>query len=91
MRRLAVWLFSAVASVFLLAPALSAATKPQAALAYTDPGSGAMIIQLLTTLGLMVAFYFSRARLWVMKRLGLGTNTDESQPSSTSKRTEAEQ
>ncbi len=33
-----------------------------------------MIIQLLTTFALMAAFYFSRARQWVAKRLGLGSS-----------------
>jgi hypothetical protein len=39
-----------------------------------------MIIQLLTTFALMAAFYFSRARQWVARRLGLGTGTPESDP-----------
>jgi hypothetical protein len=38
---------------------------------YTDPGSGALILQLLTTSALMVGFYFSLARTWVAKKLGL--------------------
>jgi len=67
--------------VFCISPSLvSAGIKPQAGLAYTDPGSGAMIVQVLTTFGLLSAFYFSRARLWVAKRLGLGTGTPESGP-----------
>ena len=70
-------LWTSLTAVFVcISPSLmSAGIKPQAGLAYTDPGSGAMIIQLLTTFGLMAAFYFSRARQWVAKRLGLGTGT----------------
>jgi hypothetical protein len=61
---------------------VSAGIKPQAGLAYTDPGSGAMIVQLLTTFGLLTAFYFSRARQWLARRLGVGTGTPESDPAS---------
>jgi len=71
---------SSTAFVFISASLVSAGIKPQAGLAYTDPGSGAMIVQLLTTFGLLTAFYFSRARLWISKRLGLGTGTPESGP-----------
>ena len=73
-------IMAVISAVFFLisAPLMSAAIKPQAGLAYTDPGSGAMIIQLLTTFGLMAAFYFSRARHWVAKRLGLESETEQS-------------
>lgn len=65
-------------TAFVFISASLAGSKPQAGLAYTDPGSGAMIIQLLTTFALMAAFYFSRARQWVAKQLGLGNGTPES-------------
>lgn len=78
MGRVSLWTVLTVAFVCISTSLLNAGIKPQAGLAYTDPGSGAMIIQLLTTFGLMAAFYFSRARQWVAKRLGLRTDTRES-------------
>ena len=44
---------------------------------YTDPGAGILLLQLLTTGGLTLAFYFSRARKWLAKQLGLGNRADE--------------
>jgi hypothetical protein len=80
MGRVALW-GSVAVFVCITASLVNAGIKPQAGLAYTDPGSGAMIIQLLTTFGLMAAFYFSRARHWVAKRLGLARGTQESDAS----------
>ncbi len=71
MRRVVVRAASSAAFVCLTAYVMSARVRPEAGLAYTDPGSGAMIIQLLTAFGLMAAFYFSRAWHWVAKRLGI--------------------
>ena len=78
MVRATLWAVSSAVFVCISASLVSAGIKPQAGLAYTDPGSGAMIVQLLTTFGLLTAFYFSRARQWVAKRLGLGAGTHES-------------
>jgi hypothetical protein len=41
---------------------------------YTDPGSGALLLQLLTTSGFLAMFYFRRVRNWVAKQLGLEGN-----------------
>lgn len=49
---------------------------------YTDPGSGILLLQLLTTGGLMLAFYFSRARKWLAKQLGLENRANEDTSSS---------
>jgi hypothetical protein len=78
--RAALLAVSSLVFVWISPSLVSAGIKPQAGLAYTDPGSGAMIVQLLTTFGLLTAFYFSRARLWIAKRLGLGTGIPESDP-----------
>jgi hypothetical protein len=59
--------------------------RPQVLLAYTDPGSGALLFQYLTMGGLFLAFYFSRARTWLAKRLGLSqaeTRHDVADPQS---------
>lgn len=72
-----VWAGGTAALLYVMTSLASGAIKPQAGLAYTDPGSGAMIIQLLTTFALMAAFYFSRARQWVAKRLGLGNSSSQ--------------
>ena len=80
MERTIVWAVTTAAFVCVTASLVSAGIKPQAGLAYTDPGSGALIVQLLTSFGLLTAFYFSRARQWVAKRLGLRTGTAESDP-----------
>jgi len=50
---------------------------------YADPGSGMLLLQLLSTGGLMLAFYFSRARKWIAKQLGLADRTDKSTTSAT--------
>lgn len=70
MVRAALLAVSSLASIFSSASLVSAGIKPQAALAYTDPGSGALLLQYLTMGGLFLAFYFSRARSWVARRLG---------------------
>src|SRR5690242_7844544 len=66
--------FSRVSCVTLLlclsASAEVHGAKPQYLLAYTDPGSGALLLQYLTMGGLFLAFYFSRARSWVARRMG---------------------
>ena len=60
---------------------LSTATQTHATthpvFAYADPGSGALLLQFLTMAGLMVTFYFSRARHWLTKRLGLTHRSTE--------------
>jgi hypothetical protein len=58
------------AAFFVLAAPAQAATKSLYAgsshlLAYTDPGSGAMLWQLLLSSGVLLSFYYSRARKWV--------------------------
>ena len=78
MGRATLWAGGTAALICMMTSVASGAIKPQAGLAYTDPGSGAMIIQLLTTFALMAAFYFSRARHWVAKRLGLGGSSSQS-------------
>ena len=77
MRRITFWTGGTAAVIWMMTALASGAVKPQAGLAYTDPGSGAMIIQLLTTFALMAAFYFSRARQWVAKRLGLRSGSSQ--------------
>jgi hypothetical protein len=52
-------------------------------LLYTDPGSGALLFQLLGASGLMVTFYFTRVRDSIKKLFGVKTDrhqTDEPQP-----------
>ena len=78
MGRATLWAGGTAALICMMTSVASGAIKPQAGLAYTNPGSGAMIIQLLTTFALMAAFYFSRARHWVAKRLGLGSSSSQS-------------
>jgi hypothetical protein len=55
--------------VAFTAPAQASAsgslTNPTHFLAYTDPGSGAMLWQLLLSSGMLLGFYYSRARKWV--------------------------
>ena len=80
-----VWAGGTAALLYVMTFLASGAIKPQAGLAYTDPGSGAMIIQLLTTFALMAAFYFSRARQWVAKRLGLASSSQNEPPALDSK------
>ena len=66
-------IFWASCTTFLICISVSAevrGAKSQYLLAYTDPGSGALLLQYLTMGGLFLAFYFSRARTWVAKRLG---------------------
>ncbi|PYX71762.1 MAG: hypothetical protein DMG72_16495 [Acidobacteria bacterium] len=78
----------------VLAHGQIAVSKAHYALVYTDPGSGTLLLQILTTSGLMIAFYFSHARTWLAKRLGLkkiSSDTDDtagksSQPSEDSSR-----
>jgi hypothetical protein len=77
MGRATLWAGGTAALICTMTSLASGAIKPQAGLAYTDPGSGAMIIQLLTTFALMAAFYFSRARQWMAKRLGLGSSSSQ--------------
>lgn len=84
MRRL-FWAFCATTLVCLSASAELRTARPQVLLAYTDPGSGALLLQYLAMGGLFIAFYFSRARAWLAKRLGWSqrevTNKDSnSQP-----------
>lgn len=85
MGRVALWACGTAVSICMMTSMASGAIKPQAGLAYTDPGSGAMIIQLLTTFALMAAFYFSRARQWVAKRLGLASSSQNEPPALDSK------
>ena len=80
MGRITLWTGGTAVLICMMTSLASGAIKPQAGLAYTDPGSGAMIIQLLTTFALMAAFYFSRARQWVAKRLGLGSSSQGEPP-----------
>lgn len=80
MGRATCWTGGTAVLVCMMRALASGAIKPQAGLAYTDPGSGAMIIQLLTTFALMAAFYFSRARQWVAKRLGFGGSSSPAEP-----------
>jgi hypothetical protein len=42
------------------------------ALAYTDPGSGALLWQLAVSGFLGLVFYFSRARAWIARKLKRG-------------------
>lgn len=69
MRRIS-WVSSTVLLICISASAEVRGAKPQYLLGYTDPGSGALLLQYLTMGGLFLAFYFSRARTWVAKRLG---------------------
>jgi hypothetical protein len=69
MRRI-FWVSSTVLLICISASAEVRGAKPQYLLGYTDPGSGALLLQYLTMGGLFLAFYFSRARTWVAKRLG---------------------
>ena len=85
MGRVTLWACGTAVSICMMTSMASGAIKPQAGLAYTDPGSGAMIIQLLTTFALMAAFYFSRARQWVAKRLGLASSSQNEPPALDSK------
>lgn len=59
---------------------------------YTDPGSGAMMWQIIASSGLLAAFYYSRLVHWVKRLLGressAGTNVPAVSPS-TSARTDA--
>jgi hypothetical protein len=50
--------------MFLMAGSAHAATNPASLLAYTDPGSGAMLWQLLLSSGILLSFYYSRAKKW---------------------------
>lgn len=47
------------------AVALLVLATEQAARAYTDPGSGMLIVQLLGSAALGALFYFQRVRNWV--------------------------
>ena len=85
MGRAILWAGGTATLICTMTSLASSAIKPQAGLAYTDPGSGAMIIQLLTTFALMAAFYFSRARQWVAKRLGLASSSQNAPPALDSK------
>jgi len=53
-------------------------------LLYTDPGSGALLFQLLGASGLIVTFYFTRVRDRIRKIFGLKADhpsqADEQQP-----------
>jgi hypothetical protein len=68
--RKASWVSCVTLLFCLSASAEVRGAKPQYLLAYTDPGSGALLLQYLTMGGLFLAFYFSRARSWVARRLG---------------------
>ena len=49
----------------IVALALLVLATEQAARAYTDPGSGMLIVQLLGSAALGALFYFQRVRNWV--------------------------
>lgn len=65
------WVVLTILVVCVSASAEVPVARPQHLLAYTDPGSGALLLQYLTMAGLFLAFYFSRARVWLAKHLGL--------------------
>ena len=66
-------------SVLFLGSAVSQATvHPSHMLAYTDPGSGAMLWQILVSSGVLVGFYFSRLRNWMLGVRTPQTPTSES-------------
>lgn len=67
--------FCVTALACISASAEPRTARPQALLAYSDPGSGALLLQYLTMGGLFLAFYFSRARTWLTKRLGWSQET----------------
>jgi len=50
---------------FRIAAVLLVLATEQAAQAYTDPGSGMLIMQLLGSAALGALFYFQRVRNWV--------------------------
>ena len=58
---------AALAHTVLLALLLLAATERQA-MAYTDPGSGALIWQALIAAVAGLTFYFRRIRIWFKSR-----------------------
>ena len=64
---------SALASAIVVVPSVSVhaavvGTNPSHLLAYTDPGSGAMLWQILLSSGVVLSFYFGRAKRWIMER-----------------------
>jgi hypothetical protein len=79
------WAMGITVFACIAASAEPRTARPQALLAYTDPGSGALLLQYLTMGGLFLAFYFSRARTWLAKHLGLSraeTGNDVADPQS---------
>lgn len=56
--------------MFSMAGSAHAATNNASLLAYTDPGSGAMLWQLLLSSGVLLSFYFSRAKKWFGSMFG---------------------
>ncbi len=47
------------------------------AFAYSDPGSGLLIFQILGSVLVGAMFYFKKIRDWVLKRLGIRTNNEQ--------------
>lgn len=44
-------------------------SSPTHLLAYTDPGSGALLWQMLLSAGFLLGFYFTKARKWLRSKV----------------------
>ena len=71
---LGTWLLSATVSA-------QAATRTMYSnsaylLAYADPGSGAMLWQLLLSSGVLIGFYYGRAKKWFSSKLKTRSTED---------------